>query len=50
MVQVFRCVQDYDDVFRNLEAEFPTEAEAEAYVGSNSHNTFSDVWYEIDFD
>ena len=48
MFTVFRCVRDFDDVFKNEVAEFVTEEEADAFVEAEEKSSpWSDVWFEV---
>ena len=48
MFNVQRCVQDYDEVYKNIVAEFTTEKEADDFASrEEENNSFSDVWFEV---
>lgn len=47
MFVVLRCLQDYEDVFKNPVAEFETEAQAEAYVDAHCCDSDWGLWYEV---
>lgn len=45
---VKRCVQDFDDVFKNEVAQFATDEEADAFADEQDRNfPFRDVWHEV---
>jgi hypothetical protein len=49
---VKRCVQDFEDVFKTVVAEFETDTEADAWAEQeqDSSNPFPDVWFEVEFE
>jgi hypothetical protein len=48
MFNVQRCVQDYDEVYKNTVAEFATEEEADAFVEQEEASSpWRDVWFEV---
>lgn len=48
MYIVYYCIRDYSDVWRNEEARFDTESEAENYL--ESQNPCYGDWYEIGYE
>ena len=45
MFVVKRCVQDYEDIFKWVIAEFETEQDADNFA--NEQDVSWDVWFEV---
>lgn len=47
MFEVKRCVQDYEEVCKNVVAEFETESDAEHFADTENQSRTWDVWFEV---
>ena len=48
MFSVYRCVKDYDDVYRYWVADFASETKAEAYAEAEERADIDDIFYIVE--